>query len=221
MKDIITCYSKAFDNNGTFLNNEDKQPFSLTPSSIYTEEWKIWIIADSSASSGENPWGTYGSCDITTSSATSGVDLTKYNLYNVPSGQTDTIFAFVSVGVVNNGAVDNNKKTFGNFLDDVDFTLYHRLSGSTTAHGSAIVMDSAGNASGTPGTSGHEITISNDLKTYITDGEKLKIQAIVKSADIANCEFAGLFYTHQDISGNPVTEFIKMNGNVVQAPQQR
>ena len=57
----IIVYSKKFAANGTFADNAGNNAFSLTPSSIYTEEWHIWIIADSKSTSGENKWGHYGS----------------------------------------------------------------------------------------------------------------------------------------------------------------
>ena len=57
----LVVYSKKFAANGTFQDDTGNNPFSLTPSTIYTEEWHIWIIADSKGTSGDNPWGKYGS----------------------------------------------------------------------------------------------------------------------------------------------------------------
>ena len=57
----LTVYSKKLDIKGTFKDNAGNNAFSLTPSSVYTEEWQIWIMADSRATSGTNPWGSYGS----------------------------------------------------------------------------------------------------------------------------------------------------------------
>ncbi|MGN1090682.1 MAG: hypothetical protein ACI4Q6_09815 [Huintestinicola sp.] len=54
----LVVYSKKFAASGKFQDNEDNNAFSLTPSSVYTETWHIWIIADSKATSGTNPWGT-------------------------------------------------------------------------------------------------------------------------------------------------------------------
>ena len=51
----LTVYSKKFAANGTFADNAGNNAFSLTPSSIYTEEWHIWIMASSRATSGTNP----------------------------------------------------------------------------------------------------------------------------------------------------------------------
>ena len=57
----LVVYSKKFGEAGTFIDNAGNNAFSLTPSSIYTEEWHIWIIADAKSTSGENIWGHYGS----------------------------------------------------------------------------------------------------------------------------------------------------------------
>ena len=56
----LTVYSKKFAKHGTFEDNAGNNPFSLTPSAIYTEEWHIWIMASSKANSGTNPWNSYG-----------------------------------------------------------------------------------------------------------------------------------------------------------------
>ena len=214
----LTVYSKKFAANGAFEDNAGNNAFSLTPSTIYTEEWHIWIMADGKATSGTNPWGRYGSnaegtAGSDTGSGSKSVDLSKYYLYTVPAGQTETVFAFVSVG-----CKDNQGKTYGNFLDNINFQLYHPLSGSTTTHGSAVVGGSDGTTEGEgTASSGHTVTVGNKLATYVTDGEALKIQAIVKKADAdAGCEFVGVYYTKQDENGNPKTEFLKLAGNVIE-----
>ena len=214
----LTVYSKKFAASGTFEDNAGNNAFSLTPSTIYTEEWHIWIMADGKATSGTNPWGHYGSnaegtAGSDTGSGSKSVDLSKYYLYTVPAGQTETVFAFVSVG-----CKDNQGRTYGNFLDNINFQLYHPLSGSSTNHGSAVVGGSDGTTSG-GGTanSGHTVTVGNKLATYVTDGEPLKIQAIVKKADAdAGCEFVGVYYTTQDENGNPQTVFLQLAGNVIE-----
>ena len=213
----LTVYSKKFAANGTFVDNAGNNAFSLTPSTIYTEEWHIWIMADGKATSGTNPWGQYGSnaegtAGSDTDSGSKSVDLSKYYLYTVPAGQTKTVFAFVSVG-----CKDNQGKTYGNFLDNINFQLYHPLSGSTTNHGSAVIGGSDGTAEGEGADSGHKVTIGGNLATYITDGQPLKIQAIVKKADAdAGCEFVGVYYTKQDENGNPKTVFLQLAGNEIE-----
>lgn len=100
-----TVYSKKFAASGTFADNAGNNAFSLTPSTIYTEEWHIWIMASERGkdASKPNPWNSYGanaegSAGSSSGSGSTSVDLSKYYLYTVPAGQTDTVFGFVSVG---------------------------------------------------------------------------------------------------------------------------
>ena len=218
----LTVYSKKFAANGTFEDNAGNNAFSLTPSTIYTEEWHIWIMASSRATSGTNPWNSYGSNAEGSAGSGNGtgnttVDLSKYYLYTVPAGQTETLFAFVSVGYEDSTTTPDKAKTFGNFLDNINFQIYHPLSGSTTTHGSAVVGGSDGSSSGTGGSTGHTVSVDNKLATYVKDGELLRIQAIVKKADVDDgCEFVGLYHTEQDENGNPVTNFLKLAGNEIE-----
>ena len=216
-----TVYSKKFADSGTFEDNAGNNAFSMTPSTIYTEEWHIWIMASSKATSGTNPWNSYGanaegSASNNNSSNSKSVDFSKYYLYTVPAGQTDTLFAFVSVGYVNGSG-----KTYGNFLDNINFQLYHPLSGSSTTHGSAVVGGSDGTTGAEGASEGHKVTVNDKLATYVTDGEPLKVQAIVKKADADNgCEFVGLYYTTQDENGDPKTEFLQLAGNLTEEEQK-
>ena len=212
----LTVYSKKFAANGTFANNSGNNAFSLKPSAIYTEEWQIWIIADRNISSGTNPWGKYGANDPANSST--GGNLSGDYFYTVPADQTETIFGFVSVGGVTNASGNSStQKTFGNFLDNINFKIFHPLSGSSTLHGSGVVSDSTGATSGESAiSSGHQITVDNHLITYAVDGEPLKVQAVIKKKDAdEGCEFVGLYYTVQDTSGNLVTTFLKKDGNEI------
>lgn len=217
-----TVYSKKFAANGTFEDNAGNNAFSLTPSTIYTEKWHIWIMASSKATSGTNPWNSYGSNAEGSAGSSNGngsttVDLSKYYLYTVPAGQTDTLFGFVSVGYVDSSTTADKAKTYGNFLDNINFQLYHPLSGSTTTHGSAVVGGSDGSSSGGGSSSGHTVTVDGKLSTYVTDGQPLKIQAIVKKDDAdAGCEFVGVNYTKQDENGDPKTVFLQLAGNVIE-----
>lgn len=218
----ITLYSKKFAAKGTFEDNAGNNAFSLTPSTIYTEEWHIWIMASSKATSGTNPWNSYGSnaegsAGSSNGSGSTTVDLSKYYLYTVPAGQTDTVFGFVSVGYKDSSTTADKAKTYGNFLDNIKFQLYHPLSGSTSSHGSAVIGGSDGTAEGEGASEGHKVTVGDKLATYVTDGEALKIQAIVKKADAdAGCEFVGVSYTTQDENGNPKTVFLQLAGNVIE-----
>ena len=213
----LTIYSKKFAASGTFEDNAGNNAFSLTPSTIYTEEWHIWIMASSKAASGTNPWNSYGANSEGTAGSSNGsgstnVDLSKYYLYTVPAGQTETLFGFVSVGYVNGSG-----KTYGNFLDNINFQLYHPLSGSSTTHGSAVIGGSDGTTEAEGGSGGHKVTVDDNLATYVTDGEPLKIQAIVKKADAeSGCEFVGVYYTVQDENGDPVTKFLQRAGNEIE-----
>ena len=212
----LTVYSKKFAANGTFANNSGNNAFSLKPSAIYTEEWQIWIIADKNTSSGTNPWGKYGANDPANSST--GGNLSGDYFYTVPADQTETIFGFVSVGGVKDASgTHSTQKTFGNFLDNINFKIFHPLSGSSTLHGSGVVSDSTGATSGESAiSSGHQITVDNHLITYAVDGEPLKVQAVIKKKDAdEGCEFVGLHYTVQDTSGNLVTTFLKKDGNEI------
>ena len=216
-----TVYSKKFAASGTFKDNAGNNAFSLTPSTIYTEEWHIWIMASSRATSGTNPWNSYGSnaggsAGSGNGSGSTTVDLSKYYLYTVPAGQTETLFGFVSVGCVDSPVSADKAKTYGNFLDNINFDIYHPLSGSSTTHGSAVIGGSDGTTGSQGESSGHQVTVNNKLATYVTDGEPLKIQAIVKKADAdAGCEFVGVYYTKQDANGNPKTEFLRLAGNEI------
>ena len=207
----ITLYSKKFDARGGFVDNEDQKPFSLTNSAEYTEEWKVWIMADEWNTSGTNRWTSYGQNASSNNGSENTVDLSKYYLYKVPSGQTQTIFAFVSVETQSDKG-ESLKKTYGNFLDRINFNLYRSLTGSTTPHGSAVVIESSsGSSSGTEGSGGHEVTVDNDVKAYVPDGTDLTIRALINSGDKETVSFAGVYYTRQTENGI-ITEFVANTG---------
>ena len=141
-----TVYSKKFAANGTFADNAGNNAFSLIPSTIYTEEWHIWIMASNRGKDASklNPWNSYGSNAAGSAGSGNGsgsttVDLSKYYLYTVPAGQTETLFGFVSVGYVDSPTTADKAKTYGNFLDNINFQLYHPLSGSSTTHGLSLI----------------------------------------------------------------------------------
>ena len=217
-----TVYSKKFAESGAFKDNAGNNAFSLTPSTIYTEEWHIWIMASSKATSGTNPWNSYGSnaggsAGSSTGSGSTTVDLSKYYLYTVPAGQTETVFGFVSVGFEQPSTTADKAKTYGNFLDNINFQLYHPLSGSTSTHGSAVIGGSDGTAEGETGKSGHTVTVDGKLTTYITHGEKLKVQAVITKDDADDgCEFVGVYHTELGENGNPVTKFLQLAGNEIE-----
>ena len=246
----IVVFSKKFDEHGSFQNNEDGQPFSLTPSSTYSEEWHIWIMSDacSTDSTVPNPWTSYGSnaegsamenaaqeetidtsgtdTVIAPAADTGGNDYTinpsfdtsKYYLYTVPTAQTKTIFAFTSV--YNSYRLDIYKSkgwkaydpTFGNFLDNIHFQLYHPLTGSTTTHGSAVVGSSDGSTSGA-GEGSYEVTVDNGFAAYATEGDPLVINAVIPSENTDSVKFVGVYYTVQEMVDGQyqsVTHFISL-----------
>lgn len=215
----IVLYSKKFGEKGTFEDNAGNNAFNLTPSTIYTERWEIWIMASSVTTSDTvNPWNSYGSnASGSAGSGTGSLDTSKYYLYSVPAKQTDTVFAFVSVGYVDSIAPADKAKTYGNFIDNINFKLYHPLNGSTSNHGSAVIGGSDGSSGGQGSSSGHEVTINNKLATYVVDGEALKIQAVIKAQDAADgCQFVGVHLTYLDDNGIPVFDFISLVGNEIE-----
>ena len=216
----VTLYSKKFGQKGTFLDNAGNNAFSLTPSTIYTERWEIWIMSSSRATSGTNPWNSYGSNAANSAgsgSGTGGLDTSTYYLYSVPAKQTDTVFAFVSVGYVDSIAPADKAKTYGNFIDNINFKIYHPLSGSTTNHGNVVIGGSDGSSGGQGASDGHKVTVDNKLTTYVADGEALKIQAVIKKIDADDgCQFVGVYHTYLDDNGQPVFGFINLSGNEIE-----
>ena len=211
----IIVYSKKFAARGGFENNQDNEPFSMVPSSIYTEKWCIWLITDHNKKVDDDNklvWGKYGlnAQSKSEQSSEGEVDLSEYYLYTVPSGQTRTLFAFTSVETSNPPGKNQPDPTYGNFIDNIQFNLYRKLSGSTTLHGSAVVGTSDGTTSGEGAVEGHEITIDHNLTTYVADGENLKIEGRIPKADIKDVSFAGVYYTVPDGAGS-VTRFIQNN----------
>ena len=197
----IIIYSKKFGENGSFLDDADSRPFSLTPSSVYSERWYIWIMTDNCATSGENPWGHYGLND--------DENTDKYYLYKVPEGQTSTLFSFVSVETTPKAGTSFPDPTYGNFLDNINFKIYRKLSASSSTHGSGIVGTSNGNVGGEQSLAEYEVTVDNELVTYVSDGDTLNVQAKIGAAEKNTASFAGFFYTYLDNEGNSQTEFLK------------
>lgn len=200
----ITLYSKKFADNGGFEDNADNQPFSMTYSGTYTEKWSIWVITDGANTVTEDgktvlKWGDYGA---NAQSGSGELNLDEYYLYNVPSGQNETLFAFTSVETepATEGGVSN--PTYGNFLDSVNFKIYRSLSGSTTPNGSAVIGSSDGTSSGEGAESGYPVTSDNDVKTYVEDGSNLTIRAEIAAEDRNEVSFAGVYCTAQNPDGS-------------------
>jgi len=139
----IVVYSRPFGANGTFLNNEDGQPFSLTESSDYSEKWIIYIIR-----SDNTGWHDYG--DNLNDNSFDSVNSTSYTntsdfWYTVPTDSEQTLFAFVAVEVdaMKDGTMD---LTYGNLLDDIRFTVYmpQKLTTTTGGKGAQILLNDDG-----------------------------------------------------------------------------
>ena len=191
----IVLYSKKFAASGTFDNNDDNKPFSMTKTSVHTERWDIWILSSQSVSTGTNPWSHFGSNSTEESdNGNSGtdIDLSKYYYYSVPSGQTDTLFGFVSVGVYKPGIQDVTKqKTYGNFIDNINFSIYHTFSGSSTNHGTGIVQTDKDNVQYE-----HAVDKDNNVKIFVEDGNKITINASLPKTGVdEGCRFIGVYLT--------------------------
>ena len=210
----IILYSKKFAENGEFQDNADKQPFSMTASKVYTEKWHIWVITDDLKTETINSvktivWSDYGSNSKENSSESIEDSLNKNYLYNVPSGQSKTLFAFTSVETKPEAENQASNPTYGNFLDNVNFKIYRSLSGSTTPNGSAVIGSSDGSSSAEGAESGHEITSGSDVKTYVEDGAALTIKAEIAQQDRDEVTFAGVYCTIQNPDGSgAIKEFI-------------
>ncbi|MDO4480670.1 MAG: prealbumin-like fold domain-containing protein, partial [Erysipelotrichaceae bacterium] len=206
----FTIFSKKFGTKGTFQDNTGNNPFSLTYSTLYTEEWKIWIFSDHRATSGENPWGHYGSnaSNNTSTTANGGLTLNQDYLYTVPAGQTQTLFGFVSVGYFDSTASADKAKTYGNFLDHINFNIYHNLSGSTTTHGYAEV-EKKDNVS-SDSSEKYEVKVDGKLNTYVGDGQNINLTANIEEKDYNDgCVFVGAYYEKTNPDGTKSIDFLK------------
>lgn len=126
----VTVYSKPFAEKGGFVS-DNATYFSSTESTVFSERWDITIIC-----SGDSSWQTYGENEE---------DL--YSIYNVPEGQTDSIFAFTAYKGTNEKEdsyyINNNNtakmNTYGNLLDGVNFDLYYPASSVSFTGGDAVL----------------------------------------------------------------------------------
>ena len=130
----LTVYSKPFGANGTFLGGSGSEsPFSTEVSNIYTERWDVWIIATDN-----QHWVGYGIKDNAYQGNKGvGGGLSYECSYLVPDGQTQTTFAFCSYSSTP-PAGSQVSKTYGNLIDDLQFSLYHTVTISATPGSSKI-----------------------------------------------------------------------------------
>lgn len=131
----LTVYSKPFGANGTFLGGSGSEsPFSTEVSNIYTERWDVWIIATDN-----QRWVGYGIKDNTYQGDKGvGGGLSYECSYLVPDGQTQTTFAFCSYSSTPPAGLQV-AKTYGNLIDDLQFSLYHTVTISATPGSSKIM----------------------------------------------------------------------------------
>lgn len=130
----LTVYSKPFGANGTFLGGSGSEsPFSTEVSNIYTERWDVWIIATNN-----QRWVGYGIKDNAYQGNNGvGGGLSYKCSYLVPDGQTQTTFAFCSYSSTPPASLQV-AKTYGNLIDDLQFSLYHTVTISATPGSSKI-----------------------------------------------------------------------------------
>lgn len=131
----LTVYSKPFGENGTFLGGSGSEsPFSTEVSNIYTERWDVWIIATDN-----QHWVGYGIKDnVYQGNKGVGGGLIYECSYLVPDGQTQTTFAFCSYSSTPPAGLQISK-TYGNLIDDLQFSLYHTVTISATPGSSKIM----------------------------------------------------------------------------------
>lgn len=130
----LTVYSKPFGENGTFLGGSGSEsPFSTEVSNIYTERWDVWIIATDN-----QRWVGYGIKDNAYQGGKGVGGGLRYECsYLVPDGQTQTTFAFCSYSSTPPASLQV-AKTYGNLIDDLQFSLYHTVTISATPGSSKI-----------------------------------------------------------------------------------
>lgn len=130
----LTVYSKPFGENGTFLGGSGSEsPFSTEVSNIYTERWDVWIIATDN-----QHWVGYGIKDNDYQGDKGVGGGLRYECsYLVPDGQTQTTFAFCSYSSTPPAGLQV-AKTYGNLIDDLQFSLYHTVTISATPGSSKI-----------------------------------------------------------------------------------
>lgn len=209
----ITVYSKPFSANGTFETTDDLSPFSLVPTDEHTEEWHIWIMI-----SGSGDWSSYGANDSTVNKGQNIVneygniynytvadeELKKY-FYNVPAGQTESLFAFVPIDTAQQHINKNSDGTCGNLLDNVNFEVFNALTASSTDHGTGSVSNTnkGENFSGND-----DISKTNSISIYTHDNSTQNLIAKISKENLENdVSFAGVYLTTQDENGQSTTVF--------------
>ncbi len=184
----LTVYSKPFDNNGDFENSTDNN-FSFEQSYIYSERWEVWIMK-----SDNKEWHHYGDeTDLPEGES-------QYNIYNVPEESNESIFGFVAY------ATSNGNLTCGNFLDGIEFELYHPAKTQSNTGGSGSVEYTF---DGT--TTKTDFRAEQSVDTMVDDESTVKVTAI---PDFAK-DSSGNYKTDKDgkyIQNNFLGAYVTYNG---------
>ena len=211
----ITVYSTPFDINGSFKDIEDgTSPFSLVPTDEHTEEWHIWIMI-----SGSGDWSSYGSNDKTIDAGKSiindygNVYSTVLNdeklrqfFYNVPAGQTESMFAFVPIDTADEHRSAKSNGTCGNLVDDINFEVFNSFTASSTDHGSGSVSNTN---KGEDFKGEDDITKLHPISIYTHDNSTQNLVARISAENIKDdVTFAGVYLTTQDKNGDSQTVFM-------------
>jgi len=184
----LTVYSKPFDNNGDFENSTDNN-FSFEQSYIYSERWDVWIMK-----SDNKEWHHYGDeTDLPEGES-------QYNIYNVPEESNESIFGFVAY------ATSNGNLTCGNFLDGIEFELYHPAKTQSNTGGSGSVEYTF---DGT--TTKTDFRAEQSVDTMVDDESTVKVTAI---PDFAK-DSSGTYKKDKDgnyIQNNFLGAYVTYNG---------
>lgn len=217
----ITVYSKPFDVNGSFESTDDVSPFSLVPTDEHTEEWHIWILI-----SGSKDWSSYGSNDKTINagkniindygniySTTLADEKLKEFFYNVPAGQTESLFAFVPIDTADEHTSGTTDATCGNLIDNVNFEVFNPFTASSTDHGSGSVSNTT---KGEDFIGDDDVTKIHPISIYTHDNSTQNLIARVSAENAKeDVSFAGIYLTTQDENGESTTTFLPRKGHEI------
>lgn len=217
----ITVYSKPFDVNGSFESNDDVSPFSLVPTDEHTEEWHIWIMI-----SGSGDWFSYGSNDKTINagkniindygniySTTLADEKLKEFFYNVPAGQTESMFAFVPIDTADQHTSSTSNGTCGNLVDNINFEVFNPFTASSTDHGSGSVSNTT---KGEDFIGDDDVTKVHPISIYTHDNSTQNLIARVSAENAKeDVSFAGIYLTTQDENGDSNTTFLPRKGHEI------
>lgn len=204
----VTVYSRKFDKNGLFVNQQGMWPnynqdFSFTKTSELTEEWHVWIIK-----SPNTEWRAYGSNMSKKYDDNKKVkpDSGKYSFeYTVPEGAENLTFAFSAYSTYAFEQKERRGDTIGNLLDDISFKVKYPITIYTSEGGSGSYYEME---NGEKKVNGVEVKVDNnettDIKKYGTDFLYKDTQyTITATPDVKNgYSFTGAYVKKRD--GNDI-----------------